>query len=180
MKTKHNYYNSKLKTLSKHYANISEVEKKVQKWKTDFKIQSKFKFYYIFVRFYKLNKECSKITKCKSLRTQEVAVISSIIMEHENSRIQKVVIISSTVLFFLMYLVCFNILLPQFIKTNISKMHEIINKIDNCIHQLFKYRIIDLSNRNAVNLVNKIFTSTEIRSLKDFWDAIYIFSKNSV
>jgi len=89
------------------------------------------------------NEECSEITERENLRTQEVAIISS------------------TVLFFLMYLVRFNALLPQFTKTNISEMHEIINKIDNFTHRLFEYRIIDLSDRNAANPVNKIFTSTK-------------------
>ncbi|RGB38308.1 hypothetical protein C1646_8177 [Rhizophagus diaphanus] len=113
----------------------------------------------------------STITERENSSTQEVAVLSSTITERENSSTQEVAVIFSTILLFFMYLVRFNPLLPQFTKTNISGMHEIINKIDNSTHRLFEYRIIDLSDRNAANPVNKIFTSTEIKSLKDFWDA---------
>ncbi|RIA98275.1 hypothetical protein C1645_813004 [Glomus cerebriforme] len=56
------------------------------------------------------------------------------------------------------------------IQTTANDFHEIINKIENSTHRLFEYRIIDLSDRNAANPANKIFTTDEKESLKRFWD----------
>ncbi|CAG8684958.1 318_t:CDS:10 [Funneliformis caledonium] len=55
-------------------------------------------------------------------------------------------------------------------QTTTNGLREIINKIENSTHRLFEYRIIDLSNRNVANPVNKIFTTLEKESLKGFWD----------
>ncbi|CAG8680975.1 16168_t:CDS:10 [Funneliformis caledonium] len=54
--------------------------------------------------------------------------------------------------------------------TTTNELREIINKVKNSTHRLFEYRIIDLSDRNAANPVNKIFTTSEKELLKDFWD----------
>jgi hypothetical protein len=44
----------------------------------------------------------------------------------------------------------------------IGEMHEIINKIDNFTHRLFEYQIINLSDQNAANPVNKIFAHSSL------------------
>ncbi|CAI2163821.1 2702_t:CDS:10 [Funneliformis geosporum] len=55
-------------------------------------------------------------------------------------------------------------------QTTTNELCEIINKINNSSYRLFEYRIVDLSDRNAANPVNKIFTTSEKELLKDFWD----------
>ncbi|CAG8716064.1 9465_t:CDS:2, partial [Racocetra fulgida] len=56
MKTEHNRYNGELKTLSEHYAKISEVGRKVQNWKAAFK-----------ETFWKLNEEKEHLNAKKNL-----------------------------------------------------------------------------------------------------------------
>jgi hypothetical protein len=48
MQTEHNSYNNELKTISSHYAKVSEIGEKVKKWKQAFKACLYLIIFYLF------------------------------------------------------------------------------------------------------------------------------------